>query len=226
MFSIADNVAHVQERIAQAAERAGRDPAGITLVAVSKMVEPARIREAVEAGIRDLGENYYQEAREKMTLLGPDIRWHFIGHLQTNKAKHVVGRFALVHSVDSEVLARELGRRAQAAGIVQPVLIEVKLDPATTKFGVEPDAAWSLVERVAQTSGLQLCGLMGMAPWGEKAEAARPHFARLRGLFERLPAECRQTLSMGMTADFEVAIEEGATLVRIGTAIFGRRETP
>jgi len=225
MSSIAENITRVRERIAEAAARAGRDPAEITLVAVSKTVEPARIREAVEAGILDLGENYYQEVREKMPLFGPDVRWHFIGHLQTNKARYVAGRFALVHSVDSEALARELGKRALAANTEQPVLIEVKLDPAATKFGVEPDAVPELAAYVAQTPGLQLCGLMGMAPFVDDPEETRPCFAPLRGLFEQLPAEYRQTLSMGMTADFEVAIEEGATLVRIGTAIFGKRGT-
>lgn len=222
-MSTADNIARVRERIARAAERAGRDPATITLVAVSKTVEPAHIREALEAGIRDLGENYYQEARDKQPLFGPEARWHFIGHLQTNKAKYVAGRFFLVQSVDSEALALELGKRAQAAGTTQAVLIEVKLDPAATKFGAEPDAALELAARVAETPGLRLRGLMGMAPFGDDPEQARPHFARLRGLYGQLPAEHRQILSMGMTADFEAAIAEGATLVRIGTAIFGTR---
>jgi pyridoxal phosphate enzyme (YggS family) len=223
MSAIADNIARVRERIARAAERAGRDPAAITLVAVSKTVPPERVREAVAAGIRDLGENYYQEARDKLPLFGPEVRWHFIGHLQTNKAKYIAGRFALVHSIDSDELARELGKRALAAGGEQPVLVEVKLDPEAAKFGVEPDAAPDLVSRVAEIPGLRLQGLMGMAPFVDDPDRTRPYFAQLRGLFELLPIEHRQILSMGMTSDFEIAIEEGATMVRIGTAIFGQR---
>jgi PLP dependent protein len=213
----------VRERMAKAAEQVGRDPAGITLVAVTKTIDSIRIREAIAEGVRDLGESYYQEARDKLAQFGPDIRWHFIGHLQTNKAKYVAGRFAMIHSVDSEELAAELGRRAQQAAEPQPVLVEVKLDPSATKFGVEPQQALNLAEQVASTAGLRLRGLMGMAPFGDDAEQARPHFTRLRHLFEELPSENRQALSMGMTGDFEVAIEEGATMVRIGTGIFGPR---
>lgn len=220
---IAENIARVRERIAQAAVRAGRKPEEITLVAVTKTVEPARIQAALEAGVRDFGENYYQEAREKLGLFGPEVRWHFIGHLQTNKARYVAGRFSLVHSLDSEELARELGRRASAIAVTQPVLIEVKLDPSATKFGVDPAVTLDLAARVAAIPGLRFCGLMGMAPILYAPQETRPYFAQLRTLFDRLPPEHRQVLSMGMTADFEVAIEEGATMVRIGTAIFGKR---
>jgi pyridoxal phosphate enzyme (YggS family) len=224
MDTIADNIRRVQERIAVAADRCGRDPADITLVVVSKTVSAERIREAVEAGIRDFGENYYQEAREKLDLLPADLHWHFIGHLQTNKAKYIVGRFALVQSVDRIELAQELSRRAESRNIVQPVLIEVKLDPTESKTGILPDEALGLAEEIAKLRGLRLKGMMGIPPLAGGAEAARPYFAQLRALFEHLPEEYRRTLSMGMTADFEVAIEEGANLVRVGTAIFGKRD--
>jgi hypothetical protein len=220
---IGENIARVRERIAQAAARVGRKAEEITLVAVTKMVEPARIQAALEAGVCDFGENYYQEAREKLGLFGTEVRWHFIGHLQTNKARYIAGRFSLVHSLDSIELACELGRRASAIAVTQPVLIEVKLDPSATKFGVEPSATLDLAASVAAIPGLRLCGLMGMAPILYDPQETRPFFARLRTLSERLPPENRQVLSMGMTADFEVAIEEGATMVRIGTAIFGKR---
>jgi PLP dependent protein len=223
MTFIAENIARVRDRIVRAAEKSGRDPSGITLVAVTKTVNVERIGEAVQAGVTDLGENYYQEARDKLPLFGPEVRWHFIGHLQTNKAKYVAGRFPLVQSVDSEALAQELGRRAVQAGGVQDVLIEVKLDPVTTKFGVEPERALDLAARVAEIPGVGLKGLMGMAPFSENPDSARPFFRTLHGLFAGLPATQRQVLSMGMTGDFETAIEEGATLVRIGTAIFGSR---
>lgn len=221
--SIAENVARVRERMDAAAVRCGRRPEDVRLVAVSKTVDADRIRAAYAAGVREFGENYYQEAREKLALFGSEVHWHFIGHLQTNKARNVVGRFALIHSVDRMELASEIGRRAAAAGVVQPALVEVRLDPAPTKGGVDPGAALELAHAVGELPGIGLRGLMGMPPYAEDPEAARDAFRRLRALFERLPARYREVLSMGMSADFEVAIEEGATLVRIGTAIFGRR---
>jgi pyridoxal phosphate enzyme (YggS family) len=225
MGEIADNISRARERIASAAVRAGKSPDDVTLCAVSKTVSVDRIREAVEAGIRALGENYYQEVRDKLDLLPADLDWHFIGHLQTNKAKYIAGRFAVIQSVDRIELANELSRRAEAKSVIQPVLIEVKLDPAETKTGVDTDRALALAEQVARLGGLRLDGLMGIPPITGVAEDARPYFAELRGLFEKLPVENRRTLSMGMTADFEVAIEEGANLVRVGTAIFGKRQT-
>jgi pyridoxal phosphate enzyme (YggS family) len=224
MTSIAENIARVQERIACAAERAGRRPGEIRLVAVTKRVEPARIQEALDAGIRDLGENYYQEARWKLPLFGPEVRWHFIGHLQRNKAKYVVGRFTLIQSVDSEALAREIGKRALSMGITQEVLIEVKIDPSSEeKKGVEPEMALEFAGAVAAIPGIRLQGLMGLAPVVANPWEAAPYFQQLRRLFEQLPRAHQQILSMGMTADFEVAIAEGSTMVRVGTAIFGRR---
>ena len=222
MNSIAERLIVVRERIAEAAVRSGRQAKKITLVAVTKTVEPVRIAEAVAAGVVDLGENYYQEAREKQTLF-PEARWHFIGHLQTNKAKYVAGAFHLIQSVDSEELAAELERRAARKEIVQNFLLEVKLDPSAAKYGVEPAKLPALVEFVRSCSHLNLQGLMGMPPLTASADEARPYFQRLRRTFEELPEQNRSVLSMGMTADFEAAIEEGSTMVRIGAAIFGRR---
>jgi pyridoxal phosphate enzyme (YggS family) len=177
----------------------------------------------VQACVLDLGENYYPEARDKIPLFGPEIRWHFTGHLQSNKAKYVVGAFTLIHSLDSLPLAQEIGRRASARNRVQSVLIEVKLDPSDTKRGVALEETLALAEQVTGICGVRLCGLMGMAPYAVEPEEARSFFARLRRLFEELPVENRQILSMGMSGDFEVGVEEGATHVRIGTAIFGLR---
>ncbi len=221
--SIADSVARVRDRIAGAARDAGRDPASITLVAVTKTVEIARIGQAIRAGITDLGENYIQEARDKLSALGPEVRWHFIGHLQSNKVRYAVGNFALIQSVDTERLGVEIGRRSAALGTLQHILVEVKLDPFGAKFGVEPDMALDLVGALAGVPGLAVDGLMGMPPLGGDPEAARPYFARLRRLYDELPVQHRVVLSMGMSGDFEQAICEGATMVRVGTAIFGHR---
>lgn len=220
---IARNVAVVRERIALACERAGRKPEEITLVAVSKTVDIARIEQAIAAGIEHFGENYYQEAREKIPCIQAPVHWHFIGHLQKNKARGVVPLFEWIHTVDDEELAQEVNRRAQAVGKQQRVLIEVNIAREPQKYGVAPEQALSLAERIAQLPHVKLEGFMGMAPFVENAEQVRPYFVELRRLFEQLPEPCRVHLSMGMTQDYEVAIEEGATMVRIGTAIFGPR---
>ncbi|HSV72385.1 MAG TPA: YggS family pyridoxal phosphate-dependent enzyme [Chthonomonadales bacterium] len=223
MSSIAANIAHVRERISLACHRAGRSPEAVTLVGVTKGVDSDRIAEARRAGLVDFGENYYQEVRGKMDHMPAPVRWHFIGRLQSNKAKYVVGRFALVHSVDSAPLATELSRRAVASGVEQPVLVEVKLDTAHSRAGAAPDKALDLAEMVAQIPGLRLDGLMGITALDASPDQARETFALLRQLFAQLPPENRRCLSMGMTQDYEIAIEEGATMVRIGTAIFGPR---
>jgi len=223
MGTIAENVARVRDRIAEAAGRSGRRPEDVRLIAVTKTVPVERVREALDAGLRDFGENYVQEALPKIREIGETARWHFVGHLQSNKAKFVVGTFALVHSVDSVALARELDKRAGNAGVVQDVLIEVRLDPAETKTGVEAADLDRLVEATMGLPHLRLRGLMGMPPFFADPEQARPYFRRLKELSERLPTECGRELSMGMSADFEVAVEEGATMVRVGTAIFGPR---
>ncbi|HZT44173.1 MAG TPA: YggS family pyridoxal phosphate-dependent enzyme [Chthonomonadaceae bacterium] len=223
---IAANIRRVQERMAEAASRAGRNPETITLVAVTKTVEPARIAEAYAAGIRDFGENYMQEALRKIgtpPLDGPDVRWHFIGHLQRNKVKEAVGRFALVESVDSVALAQEIGRRAEQAGRVVEILLEVNLASAATRYGFAPEAVAAAAAECALLAGVRMRGLMGMAPYAPDPEAARPYFRQLHALFLQLPPATQQILSMGMSGDFEVAIEEGATQIRIGSALFGPR---
>jgi pyridoxal phosphate enzyme (YggS family) len=226
---IAQNVAAVRSRIAQACERSGRAPSTVTLVAVTKTVDLPRIREVTRAGVTDLGENYVQEALTKVgdpELGDTAIHWHFIGHLQRNKVREIIGRFALIHSVDSLALATEIGRRAAAIGATADLLLEVKLDPIATKFGLAPEQTLATAQAVLDIPGVRLCGLMGMAPFGSNPEVARPAFRTLRTLFDHLPPEARQILSMGMSSDFEVAIEEGATMVRIGTALFGKRPPP
>jgi pyridoxal phosphate enzyme (YggS family) len=216
---IADNVARVRERIARAAARAGRQPEGITLVAVSKKQPAAAVRAALAAGVSDLGENYVQEAVEKREVV-PQGRWHLLGHLQTNKARAAVSLFDLIESVDSVKLARTLGRQATALGKTQEVLLQVHLGDEATKTGLPPEQARDAAWEIAAIPGLALRGLMGIAPLGVDP---RPHFRDLRRLFDGLPDANRQTLSMGMSGDFEIAIEEGATAVRVGTAIFGSR---
>lgn len=193
-------------------------------MAVTKTVEAAKVREAVEAGQTLFGENYVQEARAKASEVS-GAEWHFIGHLQTNKARQAVGLFSLIHSLDSDRLAVELDRRAKAQGLIQPVLIEVSFGEVT-KTGVPEDALLPLVDRVLALPNLRLAGLMCMPPFFDEPERARPYFAQLARLKERLEDELDvelPELSMGMSGDYEVAIEEGATLVRVGTAIFGRR---
>lgn len=224
MGDVAARIEAVRQRIAAAEVRSGRPAGSVTLVGVSKRIDPSLIAEAVEAGLQDLGENYVQEALPKLAMTPPPVRWHFIGRLQTNKARSVAGRFALVQSVDSERLAAELARRAQNAGTTQPILLEVNLDPTGAKSGAAPAHVPALAEAMAAMPGLRLDGLMGMPPAFEDAECVRPFFEVLRRLYEMLPAENRRVLSMGMSGDYEVAIEEGSTMVRVGTAIFGPRK--
>jgi pyridoxal phosphate enzyme (YggS family) len=219
---IAENLLRVQEQIAAAAERAGRSPSEIVLVAVSKTRSVDEVRAAIAAGVRDLGENYVQEAREKIANC-TGATWHMIGHLQSNKAKTAVELFDVVQSVDSAKIAVELDKRAAGAGKRLDVLIEVGISEEESKSGIEPGRALALAEEIGQLGSLRLRGLMGMPPWLTDAEALRPYFARLRELFERLPADNREFLSMGMSGDFATAIEEGSNMVRIGTAIFGAR---
>lgn len=195
----------------------------ITLVVVTKTIDTPRIREAISAGATHLGENYVQEAASKWQDLGPAVRWHFIGHLQRNKAVQAVRMFDVIESVDSLHLAEEIGRRAKALGKTPDILIEVNLAGEESKFGVSPEDALSLSEKVSAAEGIRMQGLMGMAPFVDDPEEARPYFACLKELWDKLPKEQRRYLSMGMSHDFEVAIEEGSNMVRIGAAIFGQR---
>jgi len=227
-MSIGRNLERVKERIARACLRVGRDPAEVKLLAVSKTVGCERIKEAIECGQRLFGENYVQEALPKIRELGPGMEWHFIGHLQSNKARHVVGAFQMVQSVDRVSLAQELERRARAADTPVDFLIQVNLAREKTKSGAAVEDLERLLEEVVNLRWGRLRGLMTIPPLGRDPEEARPYFRGLWELRERFrrqvpPPHCLEELSMGMTGDLEVAVEEGATMVRVGTAIFGAR---
>lgn len=228
MAGISENLSLVRERIEMAAKRSGRDPEKIRLVVVSKTVEPERVQEAIEAGVKIFGENYVQEAQKKIEAVDRNVAWHFIGHLQTNKAKVAARLFDLIHSVDSLRLAQELNRQALQQGKVLPVLLQVNLGGETTKFGAQEKEIIQMAEKLSSWEGIIIKGLMTMPPYFENPEASRPYYRELRKLGERLAQQkisriSPEELSMGMSHDFEVAIEEGATLVRVGTAIFGPR---
>lgn len=226
---IAENITRVQERIAAACRRAGRSPQDVKLVAVTKTVPPDRIRQAYEAGLRDFGENRVQEAAAKRPALSDlTVTWHLIGHLQSNKARPARELFHWVHSVDSLRVAEKLHQAAVCSGDRLPVLLEVNLGGEVTKSGVGENEVIPLVEQIAPLETLELRGLMVIPPFFEDPEHARPFFRRLRQLAREVEARgvpnvCMQELSMGMSHDFDVAIEEGATIVRVGTAIFGPR---
>ena len=225
MLTIKENLLKVRERIERAAQKAGRDPKGIRLVAVSKTVEVARIKEAIEAGVSILGENYIQEAQKKIDDIGNPVSWHFIGHLQSNKARIAVRLFEVVHSVDSISLVEELNRRAEQEGRVTQIMVEVNLSREATKFGTDEERVSNLARRIRDLKHLSLEGLMTMPPYFDSPELGRPYYTALRELKEKMIKEGipMKELSMGMSNDFEIAIEEGATYVRIGTAIFGPR---
>jgi pyridoxal phosphate enzyme (YggS family) len=224
---IARNLEAVRDAITEACRRAGRDLGSVRLVAVSKTVDLDRIRAAIDAGQDLFGENYLQEAKDKIDVLGRQVGWHLVGHLQTNKAKPAAELFDLIHGVDRGKLARALDSAAARLGKVQDVLIQVNQGGEDTKSGVAPEAAMELVREIARLHHLRLLGLMTMPPWFADPEAARPYFRGLRELRDRLRPLSGlplPELSMGMSGDFEVAVEEGATLVRVGTAIFGGRQ--
>jgi pyridoxal phosphate enzyme (YggS family) len=227
-MTIAENVARVRERMDEAARRAGRDPGKIQLVAVSKTVDIDRIREALAAGVDSLGENYVQEAQKKIEELGHGAAWHFIGHLQTNKAKVAARLFDWFHSVDSLRLAEELNRVAVQQKKVLPVLLQINLGQEPTKFGVLREDTFQLLEQMGSLPGISVKGLMTLPPFFDDPEKSRPYFRALRELAEaasrrKIEGVSLDELSMGMSGDFETAIEEGATLVRVGRAIFGAR---
>ena len=224
-----DRLAAIQDRISTAAQACQRDPESVRLVAVSKTIPTDVVREAIEAGAEILGENYVQEARSKFNdLHAYDVAWHFIGHLQSNKAKYAVRIFDLIHSVDSLKLVKELNKQAHKVGKIQSILIQVNIAQEDTKSGVAPSEALNLVRNAAEFENVAVKGLMTMPPYFNNPEKVRPFFAGLRELShtiasQNIPGVTMQELSMGMTGDFEAAIEEGATLVRVGTAIFGER---
>ena len=227
-MSIAENLAQVRKEIEAAARRAGRDPAEIKLVAVSKTVPAEVIAQAVEAGVDALGENRVQEALGKQEEI-PGAAWHLIGHLQTNKVKKVIGKFELIHSLDSIRLAREIGRRSQEAGITTDTLVQVNIGREESKFGLPREEVLPFIDEARKIPGLKILGLMAIPPFEEEPENARPYFQELRSLFEEVAAKGwpeveMRWLSMGMSSDFQVAIEEGANIVRVGTRIFGQRQ--
>ena len=234
-MSIADNIAAIGERIARAAARVGRNPGSVTLMAVSKTVEPERIRQAYAAGIRVFGENRVQEFGEKAAALSDlkDAEWHLIGHLQSNKAKKAVELFQAVDSVDSLRLAERLNQAVEHTGKKLSVLIEIKVGEEESKAGIPVDSPdlENLLRAAPQLEHLQIRGLMAVPPFTEHPEGARPYFRLLRDLRDtiaarKLPGIAMDVLSMGMSHDFEVAIEEGSTCVRVGSAIFGSRPKP
>ncbi len=226
---IRDNLQAVRDGIGRAAVRAGRDPNEVRLIVVTKTFEAATVRDAIGAGAADIGENYVQEARAKIEAVGREAaRWHFIGGLQKNKAKYVVRLFDLVHSVDGLELAAEIDRRAAVDGRVMDILIQVDISREDQKSGVMEEELADVVRAIAPLPHVAVTGLMGMPPFGREPEASRPYFRRMKQLFDELaslgiPRVDMRELSMGMSNDFEVAVEEGATMVRVGTAIFGQR---
>lgn len=227
-MSIAENLKSVQDRIAAAAERSGRDPSSIKLVVVTKTVDAEQIQEAVAANATILGENRVQEAKEKIEKLGPIAHWHLIGHLQTNKARYAVKLFDMIHSVDSLELAKDLDKQAAKINKKQDVLIEVSIAGEASKAGVAIHDAPTLIQEAAKLKNISIKGLMTIPPFLDDPEAVRPYFRKLRELAasiarENIPGLSMQELSMGMSGDFETAVEEGATLVRVGKAIFGAR---
>ena len=223
-----DNLEEVERRIREACARSGRNREDVTLVAVSKTKPAEMIREIYDAGQRDFGENKVQEMTAKNEILPADIRWHLIGHLQTNKVKYIVGKAHMIHSVDSVRLAQMISREAVKHECEVSILIEVNVAGEESKFGVAPEDAESLVRQIADLPGVKICGLMTIAPNVSNPEENRPVFKRLKELSvdigdKNINNVTMNVLSMGMTGDYEVAVEEGATIVRVGTGIFGQR---
>ena len=224
-----ENLTEVQSRVEQACKRAGRDVTEVTLIAVSKTKPVTDLQEIYNAGVRDFGENKVQEMCDKMEKMPKDIKWHMIGHLQRNKVKYIVGNVALIHSVDSYRLAEEINIQAKKKGIVVPILVEVNIADETTKFGVSKEDAMELVRQIASLDALSIKGLMTIAPYVVDPEENRAYFRKIKELSvdidnQNIDNVSMDILSMGMTGDFEVAIEEGATMVRVGTGIFGKRD--
>jgi PLP dependent protein len=231
MTTVAENVLRINERVQAACFRAGRERGEVSLVGVTKVVPVDRIREGIEAGVKILGENYVQEAVKKIQALSDfPVSWHFIGHLQSNKARVALESFACIQTLDRESLARELNRQAHKLGKRISVLIQVNTGYEESKSGLSPENLFSFYELISSLDGLEVRGLMGLPPYFDDPEEVRPHFRNLREMLDRLrdhtpTPEQLSELSMGMSHDFEVAIEEGATMVRIGTALFGARPT-
>ena len=225
-MNLAANLETIRQRIRAACERAGRNPDSVTLLAVSKTHPPETIKAAADCGQIFFGENKVQEARAKIPLCPGKLRWHFIGHLQSNKCRDAVELFEMIQSVDSLSLAQEINKRVEQGAKRMPVLMEVNVAGEASKFGYQPERLLAELKEINALPRLEIRGLMTVPPWSAEAEESRPHFRRLRELRERAEAVLGAPLphlSMGMSGDFEIAIEEGATIVRVGTALFGPR---
>lgn len=223
-----ENLQQVEENIEKACERSGRDRADVTLIAVSKTKPVEMLQTIYDCGVRDFGENKVQEMCDKMEVLPGDIKWHMIGHLQTNKVKYIVGKTELIHSVDSVHLAAEIQKQAVKKDVIVPILIEVNIAEEESKFGIHKEDTIAMVRQIAEMDHLRIKGLMTIAPFVENAEDNRLYFREIKQLSvdiknQNIDNVNMDVLSMGMTGDYEVAIEEGATLVRVGTGIFGER---
>ncbi len=224
-MSLADNLARVRENIQETTVASGRDPNDVRLVAVTKGVSAATIQQAADLGVEEVGENRVQEAREKWDRINGRIRWHFVGHLQSNKVKYLVDKCVLIHSLDRISLARELSKRMARLERKMDCLVQVNVSGEETKHGLDPSEAAAFIDRVRKLPGIRVVGLMTMPPYHENPEMSRPFFNRLRKLAEEIrgrdwPEVSMRELSMGMSGDYTVAISEGATLVRVGSAIF------
>lgn len=223
-----DNLKTVEEHVQEACKRAGRSREEVTLIAVSKTKPVEMLQEIYGEGVRDFGENKVQELCDKIEQLPSDIRWHMIGHLQRNKVKYIVGKVALIHSVDTYRLAEEINIQAKKRGIIVPILVEVNIAGEKTKFGTTAEDAMLLVEEISKLENVRIKGLMTIAPFVENPEDNRLYFRKIKQLSvditnKNIDNVSMEILSMGMTGDYEVAIEEGATMVRVGTGIFGAR---
>lgn len=226
--TINNNLISIVQRISDACQRVGRSRDEVTLICVSKMNPAEAVIEANDCGADTFGENKVQELTDKMQQVGRDLNWHLIGHLQTNKVKYVVGKVAMIHSVDSLRVAQAISREALKAGVTANILIEVNIALEESKFGVTPNECETLIRSISSLPNLKICGLMTVAPDTSDPESNRPYFRRMKELSVDIASQnidnvSMNVLSMGMSGDFEVAVEEGATHVRIGTGIFGRR---
>lgn len=225
---IAENINGIRKNIDEAARRAGRDPKDILLLAVSKTVEVPKIKAAVEEGLDELGENRVQEIMEKYEPMGPDVKWHLIGHLQTNKVKYIIDKVKLIHSVESLKLAEEIDKQAKKHDLIMDVLVEINMAKEESKFGIMPEDAESFIRSLAALENIRVRGLMTVAPFVENGEENRVYFRNMKKLLVDINAKNinninMDVLSMGMTGDYVTAVEEGATIIRVGTGIFGKR---
>lgn len=228
MDDIQVNIADIKEEIKQICQSCDRNPEDITLIVVTKTVDPERINYAVDCGVSNLGENKVQEIMDKYETVSKNIKWHLIGHLQTNKVKYIIDKVELIHSVDSVKLAEEISKRAEKYDITKDVLVQINVAEEETKFGIELEEAVNFVKSISEFNNIRIKGLMTIAPYSDNPEGVRLVFRKLREKFDELsqmnlPNTEMKYLSMGMSNDYHIAIEEGANMIRIGTAIFGKR---